>query len=457
MRNFFTRSFFVLVILFALFQVTVNAQQPRVRFNLPSGGFQEVCLEQAVATVDVEDDTDILITADAASDDLGCPGMDPIINTLNATPSVLDLTTLNCDLNDDMVDDAVCLFVNWNITPAISATTCDVEQIEPSTKFSQIPFEFTNPSSFVDPQNPNTFAAVVNGLEWQVNLGTATAGLKRFRMTCVAAGSGTPIVGFFESTYIDGADPTVTIDTFNITQTTAERGDMINFNWNVTLNNGPTAPTCTLSSPGTINPVTVAVTAAPSSATATILNNSPLGSRTFTFSCRPSAAAPVTDTATDSVTIEDVIMPPCPAPIVPTRDTTFTTFQAVFGTAWPGPNADPFNIAVDTNEYMALQFTVPATQISGNVSSVQAPVPNVAGLISSIDPCPGVLQTDDPLCDVNFPAVKNNINWFHTGGTPTGCELQPGQTYFLNLFFGDRNGNSTCSFSECVARWSNRF
>lgn len=456
MRNFSTRSFLVLMVLVAVFQATVNAQQPRIRFNLPSGGFQEVCLEVGAATVDV-DDSDILIVAEAAANDLGCPGQDPIINSLSASPSVLDLTTLNCDLDNNNIDDAVCLFVNWNITPAISDTTCDIEQVEPVTKFSQLPFEFTNPSSFVDPNNPTQFASVVNGLEWQVNLGTATAGLKRFRMTCTAVGGGSPVVGFFESTYIDGADPTVTIDTFNITQTSADRGTTINFNWNVTLNNGPTAPTCTLTSPGTINAVTVPVTAAPGASTATILTSSPLGARNFTFSCRPDGGSAVTDTDTDTVTVTQPSVS-CPAPVVPVRDTTLTTFQAAFGTAWPGSNADPFNIAVDTGEYMALQFTVPSTTIDGFVSSVAAPVPNTAGLIASLDPCPGVLETVDGQCDVNFPAVKININWFHTGSpSMIGCELVPGETYFLNLFFGDRNGNPNCTFSECVGRFSNRF
>lgn len=452
MRNFLTRSFFVLVMLVAMFQVSVNAQQPRVRFNLPSGGFQEVCLEQAAAAVDVEDDTDILITADAASDDLGCPGSDPIINSLNATPAVLDLMTLNCDLNDDMVDDAVCLFVNWNITPALTATTCDIEQVEPVTKFSQTPFEFTNPSSFVDPDNPTIFASVVNGLEWPVNMATVTAGLKRFRMTCTAAGGGAPVIGFFESTYIDGADPTVTIDTFNIVEATAEVGSIINFNWNVTLSNSPSAPTCTLSSPGTINPVTVAVTAAPGNATATILNNSPTGARNFTFSCRPDAGSGVTDTANDTVTVQAMMPPTCNNPIVPSRDTSFTTYQQPYGSVWPGPSGDNVNIQVDTGSYMALQFTAQASQF-GQLSSIAPAVGNFSAWVLSIDPCPGEYSMSE--CR-SGPAVKNNLNW-HASNVPLtfGCELEIGQTYFVNIFVGNLNGTNNCSFSNCVIRMNN--
>ncbi len=457
MRNFSTRSFFVLLILVALFQASANAQQPRVRFNLPSGGFTEVCLETAAASVDIQDDTDILIVADAAANDLGCPGSDPIINSLSATPAVLDLTSLNCDLDNNNVDDAVCLFVNWNVTPAISQTTCDIQQIEPVAKFSMNPFQFSNPSAFVDPANPTLFASVVNGLEWPVNLSTATAGLKRFRMTCSAVGGGAPVSAVFESTFVDGADPTVTIDTFNITQTSADQGSTINFNWNVTLNNGPTAPTCTLSSPSTITTVSVPVTGAPGSSTATILSSSPLGSRPFTFSCRPDGGSPVTDTATDNVNITapDIT---CDNPIVPNRDTSITTFQGAFGVAWPGPNGDPFNIAVNNNQYMALQFTVPNTSESGAISTVAPPVPNTGGLITSIDRCMGVLQTEDGACDVNFPAVKNNINWRHSiSPAPVGCILDVGEVYFLNLFFGDRNGVSACTFSECVTRMRNLF
>ncbi len=459
MRNFSTRSFFVLLILVAMFQVSVNAQQPRVRFNLPSGGFTEVCLETAAASVDVQDDTDILIIADAAANDLGCPGADPIINSLSVSPAVLDITTLNCDLDNNAVDDAVCLFVNWNITPAISQTSCDIQQIEPVAKFSMNPFQFSNPSSFVDPGNPTIFTPVINGLEWPVNVSTATAGLKRFRMTCSSLGGGTPISAIFESTFVDGADPTVTIDTFNVTETSADQGTTINFNWNVTLNNGPPAPTCTLSSPSTINSVSVPVTAAPGSSTATILNTSPLGSRTFTFSCRPDTGSPVTDTATDNVTIT---VPPVSCvgvpTVVPNRDTSRTTFQSALGSIWPGSNADPFNIAVNANQYMALQFTVPATSESGAISTVAPPVPNTGGLIISIDRCPGVLQTADGACDVNFPAVKANVNWRHSiSPSPVGCVLDVGEIYYLNLFFGDRNGVSACTFSECVTRMRNLF
>ncbi len=148
----------------------------------------------------------------------------------------------------------------------------------------------------------------------------------------------------------------------------------------------------------------------------------------------------------------------CPQPVVPVRDTSLTEYNDLLFVDWPGPNGDAVNIAVNNGEYMALEFTVPNTPESGALSTVQAPVPNVGGLIMSIDRCPGVLQTTDGACDVNFPAVKANTNWRHsTSIAPVGCILDVGQIYFVNIFFGDRDGNSVCNFDECVTRLRNLF
>lgn len=455
MRNFSTRSIFVLLVLMVGLQATVNAQQPRIRFNLPAGGFQDVCIQAATAAVTVEDNDDILIIADAAAGDLGCPGQDPIINSVSATPGVLDITSLNCDLDNNGTDDSTCLFLNWNITPGISDTTCDVVQIQPPSEFSMSPFQFSNPSSFVDPANPTVFAATVNGLEWPVNLANATAGSKQFRLTCSSVGGTGPVSSVFSSTFMDGADPIVTIDTFNIVETTAERGtDSITFQWNVTLSNGPTAPTCTLSSPGTINNAVVNVTAAPGQGSANILAGSPLGSRNFTFSCRPDAGSAVTDTATDTVTITEEMATPCPAPVVPNRDSSRTTYQSVFGSIWPGPNGDNRNITVNTNQYLALSFVATASQV-GSLSSIAPSVANIGASIIALDRCPGIVDTTVSACS-SGAAVKNAITWRSSDvASNTGCELEVGETYFLNIFFGNTNGSNNCGFSNCVTRLNN--
>ncbi len=148
----------------------------------------------------------------------------------------------------------------------------------------------------------------------------------------------------------------------------------------------------------------------------------------------------------------------CPQPIVPDRDTSLTEYSDILGVDWPGSNGDPINISVDNNEYMALEFIVPNTPESGSLSTVAAPVPNAGGLIMSIDKCPGVFTTQDGACDVNFPAVKANLTWRHSVSiAPVGCLLEVGQTYYVNIFFGDRAGNSVCSFSQCVTRLRNLF
>lgn len=440
-----------------LLPVLVSAQTtfPRINFQLPSGNSQDVCIEPD-SIIDISNQTgDVILLADAAAEDLSCPGEDPVINSLSATPSVLDISTENCDPTGTGTDDTVCLFLNWDITPAITPTTCTVEQIEPVSKFSMVPFEFDNPSSFVDPQNPNTFVSVVNGLQWPVNLSSATTGLKRFRMQC-ASGSGVPQTAIIESTFQDGATPAVTIDTFNVVETEADLGSTINFNWNVTLVNSPLSPSCTLSSPSTISSVTVPVTAAAGSSTATILNTSPTGNRNFTFSCRASAGGPVTDQQTDSVLITDPGPGDCPAPIVPTRDNTQTTYAAAHGNdTWPGTAGQPFNISVSTGSYKALQF-VATSGLTGNYATVEAPVSNSGSVLLSISECPGDFTQTESAC-VDGPSLKSRVIWADPALSTNFCDLVPGRTYFLNMYFGDLNGINNCSTGSCVTRGRNQF
>lgn len=148
----------------------------------------------------------------------------------------------------------------------------------------------------------------------------------------------------------------------------------------------------------------------------------------------------------------------CPPPIVPDRDTSLTHYSDLYGAVWPGPNFDPINIAVDSFEYMALAFSVPDIPLDGAISTIQASVPNTAALLVSIDRCPGVLSTREELCSDGVPSIKTFINWSHLSDqSPSRCLLQEGQTYYLNIFFGDASGNNTCMFSECVTRFDNRY
>ena len=427
---------------------------PRINFALPGGADQDVCIEPG-SLVDISNQTgDIIMLATAAADDLSCPGEDPVINSFSASPTTLDITSNNCDTTDDGIDDAVCLFLDWDITPAITPTSCNVEQIEPLTKFSMNPTEFDNPDSTGFLEQQGVFVPVINTLQWPVNLGTATPGLKRFRMRCDAA-SGSPQIAIAEATFQDGATPTVTIDSFNIQESQAPRGSTINFDWNVTLNNNPPSPQCVLSSPGEINNVTVAVNGNPGSSTATILASAPLGNATFTFSCRASAGGVVTDQDTDIVEITDSGPTDCPAPIVPIRDTSETTYTQVTSSTWPQPSGNQFDIDVNTGQYKALSFVANSGNF-GRYQTFQPSFGNPGNFIMSFSECPGDFEEIEPDCFANF-GLKGNIDWADPGVTETRCDLIPGRTYFINIFYGDLNGNTGCSTSECTTATQNQF
>ncbi|MDA3932740.1 MAG: hypothetical protein PF630_00110 [Gammaproteobacteria bacterium] len=427
---------------------------PIINFQLPNQSPRSVCLQQG-SVIDISSaNGDIVMLADAASEDLGCPGENPVINSFSATPAVVDITSLNCDTTGNNTDDSVCLFLNWEVTPAVTPTTCEINQIAPG-KFSMLPFRIPNPGAFVDPLNPGVFAPQISGLQWPVNQATVTAGLKRFQMVCVSD-SGNPVSSIIESTFQDGATPAVTIDNFTIVQTQAARNSVINFNWDVTLNNNPTAPQCTLSSGSTINPVTVSVTGAPGNSTATILATSPLGNRTFTFACRPAAGEAVTDQSTATVEIIDSVPTNCPAPIVPNRDMTQTTYSAAHGSGtWPAPAGNSFNISVAQGTYKALQF-VATSGFVGNYATVESNLSNSESVLLSISECPGDFRQTEIAC-VDGPALKSRVIWADPADNSNFCDLVPGRTYYLNLYFGDINGNNGCTTSTCVTRGRNQF
>ena len=409
-------------------------------------------MQQAPTTLTVVDG-DAFLDAQALTDNLDCPGSEPVISSFSFSPNSLDITQNNCDTDGDMTDDAVCLFVDWNITPALSKTTCTVQQTQPSGKFSMDPIDFDNPSAFVDPANPNEFVSDIQELQWPVDTppdGAATPGTKEFRMVCQPG----PVIESRQVTFTDDTQSAVTIDSFNVVQTMAQQGNTVNFDWNVTLQNSPPAPNCTLSSAGVIDPVNVPVTDSPGSSTAQILADAPLGEATFTFSCFvDSMGSAATDTATDAVQI-DSDDTNCGPPLVPSRDLSFTTFEGVYDLPWPGPSADNHNISVDTGSYMALSFTATAGQ-NGSLSTIEAPVPNTSNFILSIDQCPGVFNTENPRCN-SGPALKNTIFWADQPGDFV-CDLVPGQQYFVNIYIGDFDGFNNCQFGDCVIRMNNAF
>lgn len=100
---------------------------------------------------------------------------------------------------------------------------------------------------------------------------------------------------------------------------------------------------------------------------------------------------------------------------------------------WPGRNV-VYGIRIQRNQYVALQFTVPSdagTSRSGNFYRQQT---NTEAPSSwTISTCPGDFRTSALAagCYVNLSS-KGGFFWA-TGAVPGYCQLQPGQTYYLNI------------------------
>jgi len=107
-----------------------------------------------------------------------------------------------------------------------------------------------------------------------------------------------------------GGTPDVIINNFNIVETDAARGGLINFDWSVTLVDAPPMVSCVLSSDtsGVINDFTLNLPGSPSlqsgSNSINISSSASTGSQGFTFSCSPG-----NDVLADTVNITAVPVP----------------------------------------------------------------------------------------------------------------------------------------------------
>lgn len=419
---------------------------PRINFQLPSSNTRDVCLASG-SLLDVSSvNGDIIVLADALAEDLSCPGVDPVINSFTVSPDPLDITNVNCDADGDTTNDTTCLLVSWDVVPGLNDTSCVIDQVIPTSKSSMNPSFFINPSAFVAPTNPTVFQAAVNNLLWPINTsaGGATAGQKQFRMRCSSIGGTGDVIQTVNANFQDGSSPLVTINSFNITQTTAAQGSSINFSWNVSFTNNPGNPSCTLSSPGTINTVSQSVTEGAGSNTVAILASSPTGNRSFTFSCQPDETTGTTDFATDSVliTASGGACPPPPSNR-DSRETTFAgQFNLPFGLQWPGNNGNSETIGVLRNQYKALQFdTSPGGDnfIAGEYGFGKS----TSGLDSTevtISECAGDFgdnATFPPLGQFcKFTGTSGTFRWaFRESNATNRCLLDRDRTYFLNVRF----------------------
>lgn len=215
------------------------------------------------------------------------------------------------------------------------------------------------------------------------------------------------------------------------------------------------------------------------------LNFAQAGTYTFKLTCSK-VGATNTVTSTRSVTVTEQPSADCIAPqglrrllsgqvrynstaSYPPRTADLTRFESVFGHDQNNGPLRPFpgtinltqRIMLPEDAYVALQFTVPdnfnsATQgmyqleesaVSDRPDKVSVTISKRCGDFRPIAAAP---MTDR--CILNAPRLGSSIPWGNVGLT-SRCQLQAGQTYYLNILYAslDEPTTSGCSIATCGA------
>jgi len=455
-----TCSIITSAVLLILSITAAQAQQPRIMLEVPgtSPDMIEVCLQQD-SLVDIFDlGGDVILSAVAAREDLGCPaepGPDPVINNfvVSSVPvdpldidgtvnTFLDTSSSNCEdpADNDPLDQDVCLFVSWDVTPSTSDTLeCVVEEVNGNDDLN--PDRFFIPGPFVGSQFVDFR---VNQL-WPLDnaAGQISNGDRTFEMTCRNSSKDAGVISEPQTVTFSDGIAGVEIISFDITEGSAAQGSNINFNWQINSVGGA-AINCTMSSvtAGVINDVPIST--ASGNSFVQILPDANLGDQDFTLDCQ-NLIGPM---GTDTVLITESAGDQCPAE-PPGRDDSQTFFNEVFGSTWPGNNGNVEDINVRNNQYKALRFTANTDGVrqsdtltwfkptSGGSNQSPAQV--------SITPCPGDFAPEDANCEVTSLFINGDLSWVIDTGTTTGaCALTPSATYYLNVQYPD------CTTTTCA-------
>jgi len=252
-----------------------------------------------------------------------------------------------------------------------------------------------------------------------------------------------------------------------------------------------TAETCTYSDSTFTNPITNWPTsgsgATPCNTTAGCAASHPVslsfpqtGTYTFRLTCTKAGAANPA-TATRTVTVSDTPPAGCIAPSGLTRLTSgtvkyndgasrtsdLTLFENVFGhdpnggslRTFPGTMNLTQRIMMPKNNYVALKFTVPANFNSAtqggyrNEETNQPDRPSTLSMTVSKSCGDFNVTPTAPMtakCILNGGALSSALAWGNTGLT-SRCELQAGETYYLNILYAPLSTPTTsaCSLPTC--------
>jgi len=131
--------------------------------------------------------------------------------------------------------------------------------------------------------------------------------------------------------------------------------------------------------------------------------------------------------------------------------TTLSSWGSVFGVF---PQVTPNNqVLVPTGASAGLQFTAPNPSTSGQLQ-VQL-LPSTTGeAVLSLSPCAAVYPPSPASC-VSAVSATPSVQWT-TDPAGSGCQLQPGVSYYFNITFGTQtapgNGQPWCSSASCGVR-----
>lgn len=222
---------------------------------------------------------------------------DPVLIVSNDTPSVgiqiFDIVESSINPDDSFT-------VNWAVV--VSGNPASPSCMLSSNTAGVIADETINLTSTPANQNGSLTVTLLPG---------APTGVQLFELAC---SPGTSVRSDNLQIVPPDANPRIQINDFQLTQSSAVRGENIGFSWNVTLIDNPVNPVCVLQSNTVINQVSVPLVSSPATqsgnGTAVILNSAPTGNQSFTLTCNPGGAqrfdtALITAPATPEMFIDD--------------------------------------------------------------------------------------------------------------------------------------------------------
>lgn len=139
----------------------------------------------------------------------------------------------------------------------------------------------------------------------------------------------------------------------------------------------------------------------------------------------------------------------------PTNSGDTRNWSSVFDASWPAPNGNRRNFEISRGEYLALRIdTADAVQLGKTAGYIgNAVVTGSSGTrLIQVSKCPGDFSTAvGKGCRIEA-TFSRSLNWvIGTDGANYTCDLEPNETYYINVIFGSILNplSTTCSTRNC--------